>query len=284
MVGGVRFVSGEPVPNPQNNSPGGATLPASSRRTIGRNCPDSATGRRRSRIGSAVTPDSLWIRGAFPVVKAIIIARGSGGLKCQNWAGSMVLAFDSDLRMSHPSHPKATRARRIPDGLCLPSPSNEPAHVKFCVLSRACRSVSEISPSAGHPRQTGRSSLRKTSDSDRQSESTLTEEFMHARQPEEFTGAHGTPAGHTPAVAVPSDAPTRAFALRALRHGRPLRINSPAKRPSGPMLGTRDERPLLQATGPASPAVLDKFHDFVVAHGQYFDSYLATEPGRLRFW
>jgi phosphatidylglycerol lysyltransferase len=111
---------------------------------------------------------------------------------------------------------------------------------------------------------------------------------MDAGRPEEFTGAHGVPAGRIPAAAVPSVVPNRAVASRVLRHGRPLRINPPGKRPTGPMQGTRDERSLLQSAESGRPAVLDEsseaFRDFVVAHGQYFDSYLATEPGRLRFW
>src|SRR5262245_26144697 len=107
---------------------------------------------------------------------------------------------------------------------------------------------------------------------------------MHAGRPEESTGAHSVPAGSTPAA---TDASVL-VAARVLRHGRPLRINPPGKRPSGLLQGTRDERSLHPPASSTRPAILDEssaaFHDFVVAHGQYFDSYLATEPGRLRFW
>jgi phosphatidylglycerol lysyltransferase len=82
--------------------------------------------------------------------------------------------------------------------------------------------------------------------------------------------------------------PARAVASRLVRHGRPLPIHPAGKRAGGPLQGTRDDRPHLQTTAPASPAFLDEssqaFREFVFANGQHFDSYLATEPGRLRFW
>jgi phosphatidylglycerol lysyltransferase len=81
--------------------------------------------------------------------------------------------------------------------------------------------------------------------------------------------------------------PIRAATPRLVRHGRPLPIHPAGKRAGGPQITTRVDRPHLQHADPAAP-LLDEsspaFREFVCANGQYFDSYLATEAGRLRFW